>query len=230
MRGGSKRPRAGLGASAARQSSFRFLPSVALLKHLPPEPVGIADMANMFGITHRTLHFYEEKGLISADRIGLMRAYSHQDVICMSVIHICRDVGIPVAVIQELMTTLRDVESQIDADAAFRNTLLTRQSEMTTELSSLRGQMQQIGTLLLPEDDDTEPVSNDNADPATLSDLELRCLALMAEGYTPMRLARALQLKIDELDILEKTIMRKFNAQNRFQAVAKAVLLGFIQA
>jgi len=230
MRGGSKRPRAGLGASAARQSSFRFLPSVALLKHLPPEPVGIADMANMFGITHRTLHFYEEKGLISADRIGLMRAYSHQDVICMSVIHICRDVGIPVAVIQELMTTLRDAESQIDADAAFRNTLLTRQSEMTTELSSLRGQMQQIGTLLLPEDDDTEPVTNDNADPATLSDLELRCLALMAEGYTPMRLARALQLKIDELDILEKTIMRKFNAQNRFQAVAKAVLLGFIQA
>ena len=230
MRGGSKRPRAGLGASAARQSSFRFLPSVALLKHLPPEPVGIADMANMFGITHRTLHFYEEKGLISADRIGLMRAYSHQDVICMSVIHICRDVGIPVAVIQELMTTLRDVESQIDADAAFRNTLLTRQSEMTTELSSLRGQMQQIGTLLLPEDDDTEPVTNDNADPATLSDLELRCLALMAEGYTPMRLARALQLKIDELAILEKTIMRKFHAQNRFQAVAKAVLLGLIQA
>lgn len=234
MRGGSKHPRAGPAAYVARQSPFRFLPAVASPASLPPEPIGIADMASMFSVTHRTLHFYEEKGLISADRVGLMRVYSHRAVTCMTIINTCREVGIPIAVIQQLMTSLHDAETQDDADAKFRKALLMRQHEMVVELSTLRQQMQQIGLLLhLSDDDDddeTAPFSNDNADPATLSKLELKCLSLMAEGYTPLRLARVLELPGPEIERLESGIIRKLNAQNRFQAVVKAVLRGIIQA
>jgi DNA-binding transcriptional MerR regulator len=188
-------------------------------------------MANMFSVSHRTLHFYEEKGLISADRIGLMRVYSHLDVGRMSVINACREVGIPVAMIQDLMTVLQGAETQSDADTAFYNALLMRKREMTAELSTLRRQLHQIGTLLpLPDETEAETVSNDNADPAALSELEHKCLTLMVAGYTPMRLARALALQGEELKQLEATIIRKFDAQTRFQAVAKAVLLGIVPA
>ncbi|MBM7331140.1 LuxR family transcriptional regulator, partial [Agrobacterium sp. S2] len=42
-----------------------FLPDISLPSSLPAEPVPIADMANIFGVTHRTLHFYEEKALLT---------------------------------------------------------------------------------------------------------------------------------------------------------------------
>ncbi|MGG2476466.1 LuxR C-terminal-related transcriptional regulator, partial [Rhizobium sp. BR5] len=59
---------------------------------------------------------------------------------------------------------------------------------------------------------------------------ERKCLELMAEGYAPVRLARALGLSGSDLNALEAKIIGKFNASNRFQAVAKAVLLGVIRA
>ena len=80
-------------------------------------------MANAFGVTHRTLHFYEEKGLISADRIGLMRVYGLNDVLRMAVINICRETGMSIAVIQELMDELRKAETQEAAKHMFRDAL-----------------------------------------------------------------------------------------------------------
>ncbi|MNF09428.1 hypothetical protein D3C80_2100870 [compost metagenome] len=52
----------------------------------------------------------------------------------------------------------------------------------------------------------------------------------MAEGYASVRLARAIGLRIEELQKVEIGIIQKFGANNRFQAVAKAVLLGIIPA
>ena len=63
-----------------------------------------------------------------------------------------------------------------------------------------------------------------------LTDTERKCLELMAEGYAPVRLARALGLSGSDLNALEAKIIGKFSASNRFQAVAKAVLLGVIRA
>jgi DNA-binding CsgD family transcriptional regulator len=61
-----------------------------------------------------------------------------------------------------------------------------------------------------------------------LTDLEHRCLELMAEGYAPLRVARALKLTSSQISALEATIISKLEANNRFQAVAKAVLFGVV--
>ncbi len=37
------------------------------------------EMAEAFGVTARTLHFYEAKGLLSPRRVGSTRAYANQD-------------------------------------------------------------------------------------------------------------------------------------------------------
>ncbi|USG61786.1 MerR family DNA-binding transcriptional regulator [Sneathiella marina] len=39
----------------------------------------IADLAEEFGVTSRTIRFYEDKGLVSPERDGLTRIYSRSD-------------------------------------------------------------------------------------------------------------------------------------------------------
>ncbi|MBR0555178.1 MerR family transcriptional regulator [Ciceribacter sp. L1K23] len=213
--------------AAGQQAASGFLPQATLPRNPPDEPIAIAEMANHFGVTHRTLHFYEEKGLLSAGRIGLMRVYTRADMQRMALINTCREIGMPVAVIQELLEELSGATSQEEADGIFRQALRTRRRELTAALSTIQRQSQQIERLLSDDDDhDDAPTAHRIA--VQLTDLEKRCLELMAEGYTPMRLSRALGLQSDEIAALEERIIRKFDANNRFQAVAKAVLLGVV--
>ena len=230
MPDGSKRLFAAAGIASEARSKYRFLPSAALPPDIPQGPVPIADMANAFGVTHRTLHFYEEKGLISANRIGLMRVYDQDDVMRMAVITVCRETGMPIAVIQELMEVLRSAVSQEEAESIFREALSQRKRELTAEMSTLHRQLQQVSDLLDYDSSLDLPPINDNRDPASLTDQERQCLELMSEGYSTQRIARALDLKHEEARGLEANIILKFHANNRFQAIAKAVLLGIVQA
>jgi len=230
MPDGSKRLFAAAGIASEARSKYRFLPSAALPPDIPQGPVPIADMANAFGVTHRTLHFYEEKGLISANRIGLMRVYDQDDVMRMAVITVCREIGMPIAVIQELMEVLRSAVSQEEAESIFREALSQRKRELTAEMSTLHRQLQQVSDLLEYDSSLDLPPINDNRDPASLTDQERQCLELMSEGYSTQRIARALDLKHEEARGLEANIILKFHANNRFQAIAKAVLLGIVQA
>ncbi|MBB3590325.1 DNA-binding transcriptional MerR regulator [Rhizobium sp. BK529] len=230
MPDGSKRLFAAAGIASEARSKYRFLPSAALPPDLPQGQVPIADMANAFGVTHRTLHFYEEKGLISANRIGLMRVYDQDDVMRMAVITVCRETGMPIAVIQELMDVLRGAASQEEAESIFHDALSQRKRELTAEMSTLHRQLQQVSDLLDYDASLDLPPINDNRDPANLTDQERQCLELMAEGYSTPRIARALDLKHEEARALEADIILKFHANNRFQAIAKAVLLGVVQA
>jgi DNA-binding transcriptional MerR regulator len=204
-----------------------FIPDIALNRPPPKEPVAIAEMAEFFGVTHRTLHFYEEKGLISAQRIGLMRVYGRNEVARMALINVCREVGMPVSVIQDLFDTLSNATSKSEANLILEEALLARRRELAANLSTVHRQLQQLNALLEHEDAapgrlGTEPRGPD------LDDMETRCLQLMAEGYTSIRIARTLELKADEVVALELSIAGKLGAQNRFQAVAKAVLLGMV--
>lgn len=230
MPDGSKRLFAAAGIASEARSKYRFLPSAALPPDIPHGPVPIADMANAFGVTHRTLHFYEEKGLISANRIGLMRVYDQDDIMRMAVITVCRETGMPIAVIQELMDVLRGAASQEEAESIFHEALSQRKRELTAEMSTLHRQLQQVSDLLDYDSSLDLPPINDNRDPASLTDQERQCLELMAEGYSTQRIARALDLRHEETRALEADIIMKFQANNRFQAIAKAVLLGIVQA
>lgn len=215
--------------SSQTQPRHRFLPFATLPPDLPLGNLPIADMANAFGVTHRTLHFYEEKGLISASRIGLMRVYGRSDIMRMAIINLCREAGMPVAVIQELMTELCGADSQEAAETIFRAALVTRKRELTAELSTLHRQLRQVTDILDHETADDDQPLNDNMNESALTDQESRCLALMAEGQSTQRIARALDLGHEAAQSLEAGIIDKLHANNRFQAIAKAVLLGVVQ-
>jgi len=64
----------------------------------------IGDMAKAFGVTLRTLRFYEDKGLLSPKREGSTRLYTRRDRARLKLILLGRKVGF----------TLRDVKQMID--------------------------------------------------------------------------------------------------------------------
>ncbi|MGQ3295498.1 MAG: MerR family transcriptional regulator [Shinella sp.] len=214
------------GRTGARKT-IRFLPVAPLPENLPEGRLAIADMANAFGVTHRTLHFYEEKGLLRAARVGPMRVYGPEEIQQMAVVNTCRETGMPVAVIQELLDQLSAADSQDEADIIFRTAMTARKRELAAQQSTIRRLMQQI-IELLEFSAAHEIETNDNTPHSSFSQVELRCLTLMAEGYPTSRIARALEVEPGEVQVMEKTIIAKFNSNNRFQAVAKAVMLGIV--
>lgn len=216
-----------VGVTANETSSSLYLPAIQLPFDLPDEPLPIADVADLFGVTHRTLHFYEEKGLLRASRVGPMRVYYAEQLRRMAIINACREVGIGIAVIQEFLEELVMARSQDEADEIFRTTLARRKRELTADISHIHRQMQQIETLMICEEEERPRIGQNPASPA-LTEMERQCLSLMAEGYSPPRLARTLHIEFDDLRRIEADIIEKFQATNRFQAVAKAVLLGVV--
>ncbi len=66
--------------------------------------VKIGDMAKTFGVTLRTLRFYEDKGLLAPKREGSSRLYSRRDRARLKLILVGRKVGF----------SLRDVKQMMD--------------------------------------------------------------------------------------------------------------------
>ena len=205
---------------------FQFLQAMPLEHRLPSEPVAIADMANIFGVTHRTLHFYEEKKLLRPGRIGAMRVYGAHEIRLMALINMCRETGMAIAQIQDLLAEIKAARSQHEADDLLRRALRQRKRELVSGESLIRRQMQQLNQALdmVGQDDDGE---HDGGAPF-LTEFEITCLELMSEGYTPIRICNATGRSVDDILVTENGIIRKFGSTNRFQAVAKAVLLGVI--
>jgi DNA-binding transcriptional MerR regulator len=63
----------------------------------------IGEMAKTFGVTLRTLRFYEDKGLISPKRDGSTRLYTHRDKARLKLILLGRKVGFSLRDVKQIM-------------------------------------------------------------------------------------------------------------------------------
>ncbi|MBW4330842.1 MerR family DNA-binding transcriptional regulator [Stakelama sp. CBK3Z-3] len=63
----------------------------------------ISDLSSEFGVTARALRFYEDEGLISPERRGLSRIYSHRDRARLAWILRGKRVGFSLAEIREMI-------------------------------------------------------------------------------------------------------------------------------
>lgn len=209
----------------SRAQALLYFPRVSDISIAAEAPLAIADMADLFGVTHRTLHFYEEKGLIAPQRMGAMRVYGADDIRRMEVICVCREIGISLVVIQELMESLAEATSQESADEMFQAALETRKRELTTDMSMIHRQIHQIRVLA---NGPGQPAAKMQEELPALADMERHCLLLMTEGYKGRELAARLEITSGELIDLEERIIRKLGVVNHYQAVAKALILGIL--
>jgi len=63
----------------------------------------IGDLARQFGVTLRTLRFYEDKGLLSPKREGNTRLYTNRDVSRLKLILLGRKVGFSLREVKQMM-------------------------------------------------------------------------------------------------------------------------------
>lgn len=73
------------------------------VKDLADGLLGIQDVARKLGVTHRTLRFYEDKGLIEPARVGNTRIYSHREVARMQLIMRGKRLGFTIREIKEFL-------------------------------------------------------------------------------------------------------------------------------
>lgn len=64
---------------------------------------GIQEVAAQLGVTHRTLRFYEEQGLIEPERIGATRVYSRREIGRMQLILRGKRLGFSIREIREFL-------------------------------------------------------------------------------------------------------------------------------
>ena len=74
---------------------------------------GIAELAAEFGLTPRTIRFYEETGLLAPRRAGTARVYAHRDRARLMLICRGRRLGFSLAEIKEFLSLYDADRSQV---------------------------------------------------------------------------------------------------------------------
>lgn len=91
---------------------------------------GIQDMATELGVTHRTIRFYEDKGLIDPKRIGTMRVYTRRDFARMQLILRGKRLGFSLREIAQFLDLYDADPEHVEQMRA----LISRVGERITEL------------------------------------------------------------------------------------------------
>ena len=92
----------------------------------------IAEVAEEFGVTHRTVRHYEELGLISPERRGTQRVYHRRDRIRLALIMRGRRIGFPL----EEIRTIIDMYDEQPGEAGQLRYLLSQIDDRRADLES----------------------------------------------------------------------------------------------
>ena len=119
------------------------------------EIYSIGDLAREFDVTHRTIRFYEDRGLLSPKRIGSRRVYSKRDQVRLELILRGKRLGFSLAEVREMLElydSAPDERPQLEkfaaALAARREQLERQREEIDEVLGEIRAFERQSKKLL----------------------------------------------------------------------------------
>jgi DNA-binding transcriptional MerR regulator len=119
------------------------------------EIYSIGDLAREFDVTHRTIRFYEDRGLLSPKRIGSRRVYSKRDQVRLKLILRGKRLGFSLAEVREMLElydSAPDERPQLEkftaALAARREQLERQREEIDEALGEIRAFERQSKKLL----------------------------------------------------------------------------------
>jgi len=119
------------------------------------EIYSIGDLAREFDVTHRTIRFYEDRGLLSPKRVGSRRVYSKRDQVRLKLILRGKRLGFSLAEVREMLElydSAPDERPQLEkftaALAARREQLERRREEIDEALGEIRAFERQSKKLL----------------------------------------------------------------------------------
>lgn len=90
----------------------------------------IGDLAREFGVTLRTLRFYEDRGLISPDRAGTTRLYGAEDRERLRIALFCKRTGMSLGEIREVLELNDQTVSGQDQTARLRQLYVSQLAKL----------------------------------------------------------------------------------------------------
>ena len=94
----------------------------------------IGDLAAAFDITARSIRFYEDEGLLSPERAGLTRIYSHRDRARLALICRGKRLGFSLAEIREFLDLYDREQGQVEQMTYFLGRARARRAALETQL------------------------------------------------------------------------------------------------
>lgn len=143
--------------------------SVTADKTVPDKTYTISELASEFGVTTRTMRFYEEKGLISPRREGQKRLYSSADRVRIKLILRGKRIGMSLDECVEVIdmydpehNNSDQLHSLIDK-VKFRSALLQQQKKDIDEMLSGLKEVRNICENALKDTQDKNPTNRKRA-------------------------------------------------------------------
>jgi len=108
----------------------------------------IGDMAKQFGVTLRTLRFYEDKGLLAPRREGSTRLYTGRDVARLKLIMLGRKIGFSLREVKQIMdlydpkgSNVRQLRTLVDKSERQLTRLEKQRAAIDEAIAELKGAM-----------------------------------------------------------------------------------------
>ena len=104
----------------------------------------IGDLAREFGVTLRTLRFYEDRGLLNPERRGTTRLYSRQDRKRLQLVLLGKTLGFSLTEARQIIDLYaqpngrrRQLEVALERFAAQRSVLLAQREEIENSIKAM---------------------------------------------------------------------------------------------
>lgn len=110
--------------------------------------LAISEMSELFGVTLRTLRFYEEKGLLNPVRRGARRFYGARDVSRMRVILQAKKIGLTLAEIRRVIKLVESDAPKQDQYAELQTICEGQQELLVEQKALLDEQVAEVGNVL----------------------------------------------------------------------------------
>lgn len=105
-----------------------------------PATFTISELASEFGVTTRTLRFYESEGMLTPSRVGTTRVYAPRDRTRLRLILRGKRIGLPLAEVKEIVDMYEGPRGETGQLAH----LVRRIEERTEELIGRRAEIDRI--------------------------------------------------------------------------------------
>ncbi|MBI1395405.1 MAG: MerR family transcriptional regulator [Betaproteobacteria bacterium] len=104
----------------------------------------ITDLAREFGLTTRTIRFYEDHGLISPTRKGRNRVYDKRDLVRLKLTLRGKRLGLPLTEIRELLDIYDAAQDEGEQLVQFLATLRKRREALEQQREDIEATLTEI--------------------------------------------------------------------------------------
>jgi DNA-binding transcriptional MerR regulator len=108
------------------------------------QPHTISELADEFGITTRTIRFYEEKGLLAPDRKGQHRLYSAADRTALKLVLRGKRIGLSLEESREIIQMYTPGKDNVEQLYRLKNGIADQRARLKAQLKDIKSMLKEL--------------------------------------------------------------------------------------